>query len=127
MISRHRIPVRRRSGKAGMETKLSMVLMGFGNIIHKQKIKGLLFLAIEVAYIVFMIVNGIQFLSMLGTLGTVEQKEIWDEANQIYVYTKGDQSILILLYGVATLLLTVLMIWAWRGALKSAYKAGVPG
>ena len=100
-----------------------MVLMGFGNIIHKQKIKGLLFLAIEVAYIVFMIVNGIQFLSMLGTLGTVEQKEIWDEANQIYVYTKGDQSILILLYGVATLLLTVLMIWAWRGALKSAYKA----
>ena len=109
--------------EGGMETKLYVVLMGFGNIIHKQKIKGLLFLAIEVAYIVFMIVNGIQFLSMLGTLGTVEQKEIWDEANQIYVYTKGDQSILILLYGVATLLLTVLMIWAWRGALKSAYKA----
>ena len=28
--------------EGGMETKLSMVLMGFGNIMHKQKIKGLI-------------------------------------------------------------------------------------
>ena len=39
------------------------------------------------------------------------------------MYTKGDQSVLILFYGVATILVTLLMIWAWRGALKSAYKA----
>ena len=108
--------------EGGMETKLSMVL-GFGNIMHKQKIKGLIYLAVEVAYVVFMVLNGIRFLSMLGTLGTVEQKEVWDEVNQIYTYTKGDQSVLILLYGVATILVTILMIWAWRGALKSAYKA----
>jgi carbohydrate ABC transporter membrane protein 1, CUT1 family (TC 3.A.1.1.-) len=25
---------------------------------------------------------------------------VWDEAKQIYLYTKGDQSVLILLYGV---------------------------
>lgn len=85
--------------EGGMETKLSMVLMGFGNIMHKQKIKGLIYLAVEVAYVVFMVLNGIRFLSMLGTLGTVEQKEVWDEVNQIYTYTKGDQSVLILLYG----------------------------
>lgn len=36
---------------------------------------------------------------------------------------KGDQSILILLYGVATILVSVLMVFAWRGALQSAYKA----
>lgn len=104
--------------EGGMETKLSMVLMGFGNIMHKQKIKGLIYLAVEVAYVVFMVLNGIRFLSMLGTLGTVEQKEVWDEVNQIYTYTKGDQSVLILLYGVATILVTILMIWAWRGALN---------
>ena len=39
------------------------------------------------------------------------------------MYTGGDQSILILLYGVATVFLTVLMLLAWRGALRSAYKA----
>ena len=106
-----------------MSGQVYMVLMGFGNIMHKQKIKGLIYLAVEVAYVVFMVLNGIRFLSMLGTLGTVEQKEVWDEVNQIYTYTKGDQSVLILLYGVATILVTILMIWAWRGALKSAYKA----
>ena len=100
--------------EGGLETKLSMLLMGFGNIVHGQVIKGLIYLAIEVAYIVFMVVNGAGFLSMLPSLGTVEQKEVWDEAQQIYVYTGGDQSILILLYGVATVFLTVLMFLAWR-------------
>lgn len=96
--------------KGGIETKLSMVLMGFGNFVHKQKIKGLLYLAVEAAYLVFMLVNGIGFLSMLGSLGSVPRKEVWDEANQVYVYTQGDQSVLILLYGVATVLLTLLMV-----------------
>ena len=109
--------------EGGVETKLSMVLMGFGNIVHKQKIKGLLYLAVEVAYLVFMAVYGVGFLGMLGSLGSVPQKEVWDEANQVYLYTPGDQSVLILLYGVATVLLTALMVWAWRGALKSAFQA----
>lgn len=97
--------------KGGPETKLSMILMGLGNFVHGQKIKGLLYLAVEVAYIVFMAVNGITFLSMLGGLGSVPQKEVWDEASQVYLYTKGDQSILILLYGVATILVSVLMVF----------------
>lgn len=109
--------------EGGVETKLSMVLMGFGNIVHKQKIKGLLYLTVEVAYLVFMAVYGVGFLGMLGSLGSVPQKEVWDEANQVYLYTQGDQSVLILLYGVATALLTALMVWAWRGALKSAFQA----
>lgn len=109
--------------KGGVETKLSMILMGFGNIVHGQIIKGLLYLAVEIAYIVFMAVNGIGFIGGLRTLGTVQQQEVWDEAKQIYIYTKGDQSVLILLYGVATILLTILMILVWRGTLRSAYKA----
>ncbi len=109
--------------EGGIETKLSMVLMGFGNIIHGQVVKGLIYLAIEVAYIVFMVVNGAGFLAMLPSLGTVPQEEVWDEVRQIYTYTEGDQSVLILLYGVATVLLTLLMFCAWRGALRSAYKA----
>ena len=109
--------------EGGKETKLSMLVMGLGNMVHGQFVKGFLFLAIEVAYVVFMIVNGAGFLAMLPSLGSVPQEEIWDEAQQIYVYTKGEQSILILLYGVATILLTLLMVYAWRGSLKSAYKA----
>ena len=34
----------------GAETKLSMVLMGLGNIVHKQVAKGLIYMAIEAAF-----------------------------------------------------------------------------
>ena len=114
---------RRAIKEGGIETKLSMVLMGFGNMVHKQKIKGLLYLAAEAAYLVFMAVYGIGFLRMLPSLGAVPQTEIWDEAKQVYVYIQGDQSVLILLYGVATVLLSGLMFWGWCGTLRSAYKA----
>ena len=100
-----------------------MVLMGLGNIVHKQVAKGLIYMAIEAAYVVFMIMTGFRCISMLGSLGTVGQQVVWDEVNQVYLYTKGDQSVLILLYGVAVLFLTVLMAAAWYGAVKSAYKA----
>ena len=109
--------------KGGLPTKLSMVLMGFGNIVHGQIIKGLIFLAVEVAYIAFMIATGVSCLAMIPSLGSVEQEEVWNEALQIYEYTAGDQSVLILLYGVATVAITFLMACAWVCSLRSAYKA----
>lgn len=102
---------------------MSMAVMGLGNIVHKQVAKGLCYLAVEIAYIAFMIVSGFHCLAMLPSLGTVEQEEYWNEALQIYEYTQGDNSILILLYGVATVMLTILMILFWKDALCSAYKA----
>ena len=107
--------------KGGPETKLSMLVLGFGNIVHKQVVKGVLYLAAEIAYIVFMVTHGFHCLAMLPSLGWVEQEEYWNEALQIYEYTKGDNSILILLYGVATILLTLFMVWFWRECVKSAY------
>lgn len=105
------------------ETKLSMLVMGFGNIMHKQAIKGLIFLAVEIVYIIFMVVTGFHCLAMLPSLGILEQQEVWNESLQIYEYTQGDNSVLILLYGVATLMVTALMACVWVCALKSAYKA----
>lgn len=107
----------------GPETRMSAVLMGFGNIVHRQFIKGLLFLAAEIAYIVFMVMYGFHNIYMLGSLGTVERQEVWNEELQVFEYTQGDQSVLLLLYGLATLLLTGVMFWIWRGTLKSAYRA----
>ncbi|MCD8050810.1 MAG: sugar ABC transporter permease [Clostridiales bacterium] len=107
----------------GPETKASALVMGLGNIAHKQVVKGLLFLAVEVIYLVFMVRSGLHNLSMLPSLGSVAQEEVWNEELQVYLYTQGDQSILILLYGVATVLITLIMFWIWRGTLKSAYHA----
>lgn len=104
-------------------TRLSALVMGLGNMANGQVVKGLLFLAAELGYLFFMARYGLHNLAMLVTLGSVEQQEIWDEAQQVFLYTKGDQSVLLLLYGVATLMVTAVMIWGWRGALRSAYKA----
>lgn len=108
--------------KGGAATKLSMLLMGMGNIAHKQILKGLLYLAVEAAYILFMVRSGIYNIQHLITLGGNPQEEIWNEAKGIYEYTKGDMTILFLLYGVATIFLTIAFIIAWRANMKSAYE-----
>lgn len=109
--------------KGGVTVKLSALIMGLGNIAHKQIIKGLIFLAMEIAYIVFMVTNGVYCLSMLPSLGWKEQGEVFNEQKQIYEYVDGDHSVLILLYGVATILITAAFIYMWTEDLKSAYKA----
>lgn len=106
-----------------MTTRLSAVVMGLGSICHGQVVKGILYLAAELGYLAFMVRYGLHNLAMLITLGEVEQQEVWDEAQQVYLYVQGDQSILLLLYGVATILITLVMFLVWRGSLKSAYKA----
>lgn len=109
--------------KGDFATKLSFVICGAGNIIYRQFIKGFLFLAIEIAYIWFMIKSGFYNLSMLPSLGWLEQEEIWNESKGIYEYVTGHNSVLILLYGVLTIFITFMFILVWKSAVKSAYKA----
>ena len=111
--------------KGNIITKLSMVIMGLGNIAHKQIGKGLVFLGVEVAYIWFMIKSGIYNLSMLPSLGWREQEKVWNEQKSIFEYVAGDQSLLLLLYGVATICISIAFFVIWRGTVKSAYMAEV--
>ena len=106
-------------------TRLSLAVLGAGNIARKQYIKGILYFLLQVVYLFFMITTGIGCLLSLPGLGSVEQGEIWNEAKGVYEYTAGDNSLLILLYGVATIFLLVAFILIWRSNLKSAYKAQV--
>ena len=111
--------------KGNIITKLSMLVMGLGNIAHKQIGRGLCFLAVEAAYIWFMIKSGIYNLSMLPSLGWREQEKVWNEKTSVYEYVAGDQSLILLLYGIATIFITVAFILVWRGSVKSAYKSEV--
>ena len=109
--------------KGDNAVKWSMLVMGWANIAHKQIVKGLLYLLIEVAYLYFMFTNGFHCIAMLPSLGDKESEKVWNEAKGIYEYTAGDNSILILLYGVITIAITVLFVIIWRGTVKSGYKA----
>lgn len=109
--------------KGDIFTKLTTLIMGLGNIVRGQIIKGFLFLIAEAAFIYYMVTFGVQALLRFPALGTKEQGEVFDEAKQIYVYVKGDNSMLILLYGIITMFIILAFIVVWRAALKSAYEA----
>ena len=82
-------PVTKAITKGDAVTKLSMFVMGLGNLAHKQIVKGILFLAVEIAYLLFMIEGGINNLYHLITLGGRAQEEVWNEAKGIYEYTNS--------------------------------------
>ena len=111
--------------KGNAITRLSTLILGLGNIAGKQIIKGILFLALEVSFICFMIFKGINCLAMLPSLGGRPQQEIWNEKLGIYEYVAGDNSLLILLYGIATLFIIAAYILLMAGSVKSAYKVQV--
>lgn len=92
--------------KGDIFSKLSFVIWGLSNIVRGQVIKGLSFLVMEVLYIWYMIPYGIESLVSMTTLGTREQEMVLNAEKGIYEVIQGDNSMLILLYGVITLVLT---------------------
>ena len=107
--------------KGDTMTRLSFFVFGLGNIVNKQVVRGVIFLALEILYFVYMIIFGIGALGDFITLGTVEQGQVYNEALGIYEYSLGDNSMLCLLYGVITLVLTAGIIFLACMSGKSAY------
>lgn len=104
---------------------LSCLVMGLANILNGQIIKGLIFLAIEVGVIAFLAIpnGGLYWISMLPSLGWREMEEVWNDDEGVYEYVMGDQSQLILLYGIASLCIIALLVLVWRASVRSGYKA----
>jgi len=104
---------------------LSCLLMGLGNILAGQVIKGLLFLLVEIGVIVFLAVEsgGFYWISMLPSLGDQVMGEVYNEKTGVYEYTMGDQSQLILLYGIASLCIVLLLVFVWQLSVRSGFKA----
>ena len=103
----------------------SCLIMGLGNIAAGQFVMGLLFLAIEIGVIAFLVIpnGGFYWISMLPSLGWREQEKVFNEETFVYEYVPGDQSQLILLYGVASLCIIALFVVMWRASVRSGYKA----
>lgn len=111
--------------KGNIITRFSFLICGLGNIVNKQLVRGLAFLALEVLYLMYMISFGISAMGNFVTLGTTEQGQVYNEALGIYEYSTGDNSMLCLLYGVVTIFLTAAMLFAACMSVKSAYSTQV--
>ena len=101
-------------------TKLSFVVMGAANLANKQYLKGLIFLFSQIAFFYWLIRNGLRALSILATLGTQSQGLVFDERLGIEVLQEGDNSMLLLLFGIAAIVICLLLVGLYVINLKSA-------
>ena len=118
------ISIGRILAKGDWKTKLSIFIMGFGNLARGQVVKGLLYIGMELAFIWYMLTSGWKNFVGLTTLGTVQRGWYFDEELGIDILREnGDNSMLFLLFGVLTIFVTAVFILMWAGNLKSAYQA----
>ena len=99
----------------------SCLVMGLGNFAAGQYIKGLLFLAIEIAFLYYMVTSGFNWLTLLPSLGDTPTSEVWDDDLGVYVYVQGDNSQQILLFAVATLAILAFFVVVWRASVRRGY------
>ena len=90
------------------KTKLSYLIFGLGPLLRGQIVKGLSFLILELLFILYLVKFGWSYLAKFTTLGTIETTK----KNRVTVY--GDNSFLILLFGLLTIILIAAIILVWR-------------
>lgn len=95
------------------KTKVSYLIMGFGPFMRGQIVKGIAYLAAEILFFVYMIGFGWGYLKDIGTLGTVARV-----MNDNGTYSYNDNSFLILLYGILSILITGAFLFVWRMNVK---------
>ena len=90
------------------KTRLSFLIMGFGQLLRGQIVRGVSMLALEGGLLYFIISFGWGYLSKILTLGTVETYR--EGRRTVY----GDNSFLILLYGLLTIVAVLALLYLWR-------------
>ena len=105
------------------KTRLSFLVMGFGQIAEGQIAKGLLYLVTQAVFLLFMIFFGGRYILHLfsGDLGSRLAGEQWNEELQMFEKIQGDNSFLILLYGVVSIVLLLLFLVVWAMNIKGSY------
>ena len=118
----------KRFADGSLGTKLSHFIFGAGNFYHKQYIKGLLFLLLQVGILAFMIlcptINGTPYgwkaLRNLS-LKHVDEGGVFDPATGSF--STGSDCKLMVLFGFVTIAVIVIYFLVWNMNIASSYKA----
>ncbi|MCL2058013.1 MAG: sugar ABC transporter permease [Oscillospiraceae bacterium] len=109
--------------EGGAQARLSLLIFGYGSLMKKQLGRFVLFIAAEVGYIAYMAANGVKSLQNMSSLGVVEQTEVYNAAKGIYEYPHGDNSMLFLLYGVVTIMVTLVFLCVMMASARCSYSS----
>lgn len=83
------------------KTKASFLLMGLGQILYKQYIKGILYMLSEIAFILFFALKGGKMIAGFITLGT-QEADPW-------LGVQGDNSVIMMILGIFSFV--ILFFW----------------
>lgn len=95
------------------KVRASMLVMGLGQLMYRQCGKGLMYLAIQLGYIYYLVTMGARDLFGFFTLGSV--------ATNPWYGIEGDNSVVMLILGVLAWIVTALYIVVYISNVKDVY------
>lgn len=93
-----------------VQVKASMIVMGTGQLMYHQWVKGFLYLAVLIAAILYFILTGVSDVIGFFTLGTVEADP--------WLGTQGDDSVIMLLRGLFSFLVMIAVVLVYRSNVR---------
>lgn len=111
--------------KGDIWTKLSLIIMGAGYFGRGQIVKGILMTLLELGVIVFIKDFSLEYLTKFDTLGDVQREEIMDWATLTKTVNDYDNSLLILLFSVVSILVIAAFVFVYIGNMKAVYNLQV--
>lgn len=109
------------AAKGDGAVKASMLIMGAGYWRRKQYVKGMLVTLLEIAVILYNVIIGFTYIGKLGNLGTVRRKMEYNSVTMKNEINNYDNSLLILLFGIISLVILVVAILLWMQNLRAVY------
>lgn len=100
--------------KAQTHVIASTCIMGLGQILYKQYIKGALYFLLYLGFILYLIIYGIDAIKGFFTLGT-QKADTW-------LGIEGDNSIILLIMGILTFILIILFLCCYINNIKDVKK-----
>lgn len=101
--------------------RLSFFVFGASSFKHKQYANGALFILFEIGYIVFLALGGAYNMYMLGSLGLKTPGPDPSCDDMFCEWVDGDNSILILIYGLLSVMSIFLFLYIWNRSVNSGY------
>ena len=101
--------------------KLSFFLFGASALAHKQKVIGIMYIVFEVAYIALFAIFGVSSIAGLKTLGTKMPGPDPDCDDMFCEWIDGDNSIMILIYGLLWVLSIFIFFYVWNRSIENGY------
>ena len=107
--------------KGDFFVKLSLIWLGAGYIRRKQFVRTLLITAVEAAIILYSIFFAPQYISKLGTLGTVKMESVFNINTMKYDVNNYGDSFQILLFSVISIVVWVVALFIWMKNVITVY------